>query len=335
VTLYLVSNAEDPDGRLEVLSEDGEQVFGRTCCIDVDGVAHSVLAVCVKSEDTRSASIERLLHEHRLKDLLESTWAARPLELVRDRGRTMLLLEDLGGEPLLRYLGDPMDITRFLRLAMSIATALGKVHQSGLIHKNLKPANILVNGTNDAVHLTGFGIASQLARERQSPNLPEIITGTLIYMAPEQTGRMNRSVDSRSDLYALGVIFYEMLTGVSPFSADDPLEWAHCHLAGRPMAPAERLNDCPGSVSTIVMKLLAKRAEDRYQTTAGLTHDLRRCLAEWEAKHCIGNFPLGEHDTPDRLLIHEKLYGREREVEALLAAFHRVVATGAPESVLV
>ncbi len=259
----------------------------------------------------------------------------RPLELVCDAGRTVLVLEDAGGEPLEPSLGAPMEVGRFLQLGSTVASALGKLHQRGLVHKDIKPANILVNEATGDARLTGFGIASRFARERQSPHPPETIAGTLAYMAPEQTGRMNRSIDSRSDLYALGVIFYQMLTGALPFTAAEPMEWVHCHLARRPVAPAERLKDIPGAVSAIVMKLLAKRAEDRYQTAAGLESDLRRCQDEWEARRWIDDFPLGEHDTPDRLPIPEKLYGRRREVEILLSAFDRVVKGGAPELVLV
>ena len=181
----------------------------------------------------------------------------------------------------------------------------------------------------------GFGIASRLPRERQAPDPPEFIAGTLPYMAPEQTGRMNRSIDSRSDLYALGVTLYEMLTGTLPFTASDPMELVHCHIARQPTPPCERLKGIPGAVSAIIMKLLAKTAEERYQTAAGAESDLRRCLDEWETQNRIDEFPLGEHDTPDRLLIPEKLYGRESEIETLLAAFDRVVAGGRPELVLV
>ena len=148
----------------------------------------------------------------------------------------MLILEDPGGEPLDRLLGEPMELSRFLRFAVGLAAALGKLHQQGLIHKDIKPANILVNSATGAIRLTGFGIASRLPRERQSPEPPEVIAGTLAYMAPEQTGRMNRSIDSRSDLYSLGVTFYEMLTGVLPFTASDPMEWVHCHIARQPVA---------------------------------------------------------------------------------------------------
>ncbi len=162
-----------------------------------------------------------------------------------------------------------------------------------------------------------------------------MIAGTLAYMAPEQTGRMNRSIDARSDLYALGVTLYQMLTGALPFTASDPMEWVHCHIARKPVPPAERLAGIPEPLSALIMKLLAKTAEERYQTAAGLERDLRRCLSDWEARGRIDTFPLGEHDTPDHLLIPEKLYGRAREVDTLLAAFDRVVASGAPELVLV
>ena len=180
------------------------------------------------------------------------------------------MLEDPGGEPLDRLVGAPMEIGSFLRLAIGVAAALGKLHQRGVVHKDIKPVHILANEATGEVHLTGFGIASRLARERHRPRAPETLAGTLAYMAPEQTGRMNRSVDSRSDLYALGVMLYQMLTGSLPFAAGDAMEWVHCHLARRPVPPVERLNEIPGVISAIVMKLLAKRAEDRYQTAAGL-----------------------------------------------------------------
>ena len=246
-----------------------------------------------------------------------------------------LVLEDPGGEPLDLLLGRPLEVATFLRIAVPLAAAIAQVHARGLIHKDLKPANILVDTARDGVWLTGFGIASRLPRQHQVPEPPEVIAGTLAYMAPEQTGRMNRSVDSRSDLYALGVTFYEMLTGTLPFTAADPMEWVHCHIARQPVPPDERVAGIPGPLAAIVMKLLAKTAEDRYQTAAGLAIDLRRCLAAWEATGRLEPFPLGEQDVSDRLVIPEKLYGREREIDALVASFDRVVATGTPELVLV
>src|ERR1043166_7212007 len=131
------------------------------------------------------------------------------------------------------------------------------------------------------------------------------------------------------------MMLYEMLTGGLPFSASDPMEWVHCHVARQPVPPSERLPGVSGSVSAIIMKLLAKTAEERYQTAAGVERDLRRCLAAWDVQRRIAEFPLGERDTPDRLLIPEKLYGRARDVETLLASFDRIIKSGAPELVLV
>src|SRR6516164_6137148 len=328
-------NVAYSDDSSQVLWRDSERVFHRGWRLDDDGKRRAVLLVAPAADHPSRSSLDRLTHEYELKDELDSTWAVRPLELVRDANRTMLVLDDAGGEPLERLLGVPMKVGRFLGLAIAVTSAVGKLHQRGLVHKDVKPANILLNDATGEVRLTGFGIASRFARERQSPHPPEMIAGTLAYMAPEQTGRMNRSIDSRSDLYALGVTFYQMLTGGLPFAAAEPMEWVHCHLARRPVAPAERLTEIPHAVSAIVMKLLAKRAEERYQTAAGLERDLRRCQTEWQAQRRIDEFTLGEYDTPSRLVIPEKLYGRQREVETLLAAFDRIVKGGAPELILV
>jgi PAS domain S-box-containing protein len=316
----------------QILWEDRELVF---CRGRRQGDGGTVLIVWPATEHPSPASLDRLAHEFGLRDELDGAWAVRPLEFVRDGGRTLLVLEDLGGEPLDRLLGAPMELGGFLPLAIGLAAALGKLHQRGLIHRDLKPAHILVDPTCGTVRLTGFGLASRLPRERQAPEPPETISGTLAYMAPEQTGRMNRSIDSRCDLYALGVTCYQMLTGSLPFSASDPMEWVHCHIARRPVPPSDRLKTVPVPVSQIVMKLLAKTPEERYQTAAGVEQDLRHCLTQWETDGRIDAFALGERDVPDRLLIPEKLYGRAREVESLLAAFERVINNGTPELVLV
>ena len=235
----------------------------------------------------------------------------------------------------MRLLGQPWEITSFLRFAIGLAAALARLHGRGLIHKDIKPANILVNNATWSVWLTGFGIASHLPRERQAPGSTEAIAGTLAYMAPEQTGRMNWSIDLRSDLYACGITFYETITGTLPFSASDPLEWIHCHIARPPTPPSERVHGIPGPIEAIILKLLAKSPEDRFQTAAGLEADLRTCLTSWETHRRIDAFPIGARDVPDRLLIPEKLYGRKSEVDALVAAFDRVATRGRAEFILV
>jgi len=319
---------------LEVLWRDAGRAFCRLWRDDADGNRYAFIPVSGDEHPTLE-SVNRLAHEHQLKSYLDSSWALRPLELLRERGQTMLVVEYTGGEPLDRLIRKPMEIGQFLRLSVALSEAVGQLHGRGVIHKDVKPGNVLVDSATGRVHLTGFGIASRVPRERQPAEPPEFIAGTLAYMAPEQTGRVNRSIDSRSDLYSLGVTFYEMLTGSLPFTASDPMEWVHCHIARQPTAPSERLPNVPAALSAITMKLLSKTAEERYQTAAGVEHDLKHCRSQWESRGSIDIFPLGAQDTPDRLMIPEKLYGRDREVDALLTAFDRTVAGGRPELVLV
>jgi predicted ATPase len=300
-----------------------------------EGSRPSILVRVPVEDPAAPATVLKLQQDYALRSELDPAYVVRSLSMVQDHGAPMLILEDPLGTPLDLLLNGAMDIAQFLRLGIRIAAALGHVHSRGLVHKDIKPANILVNAAGDQAWLMGLGTASRLPRERQSVQISEYLVGTLAYMAPEQTGRMNRSIDSRSDLYSLGVTFYEMLTGALPFTASDPMEWVHCHMARQPTPPCEKLNGVPRAVSAIIMKLLAKTAEERYQTAAGVESDLRRCLSEWETKHRIDEFPLGAQDTPDRLLIPEKLYGRESDIEALLAAFERVVGGAMPELVLV
>src|SRR5262245_57776729 len=324
------------DCTLEPLHEDGELILYRAVHASPgDGVARSVLVVGPAGDYVSPATLARLEHEYSMAGELAPRWAIRRVGLNRYRGRAVLVLEDPGGELLDRLVGLPMEVGAFLRLAVSVARAVGSLHAAGLIHKDIKPANVLFNSATGDAWLTGFGIASRLRRERQSPEPPEVIAGTLAYMAPEQPGRMNRSIDSRSDLYALGVTLYEVLTGSLPFTASDPMEWVHCHIARQPIPPADRVKGIPGSVSAIIIKLLAKTAEERYQTAAGAERDLRHCLAEWDTHGRIDEFAIGQHDTPDRLLIPEKSYGRAPETEPILTCFDRVVATGRPELMLV
>ncbi|MRG91992.1 ATP-binding sensor histidine kinase [Polyangium spumosum] len=284
---------------------------------------------------SRPRDLERLKHEYEIGKQLDLPTIVKPLGLETYEGMPALVMEDFGGESLDRLLGAPMPIERFLVLASRIASALADLHQRDVIHKDLKPQNILVNAATAEVKLSDFGLAVGLPREHKAPESPSLIEGSLPYLSPEQTGRMNRAIDSRADLYALGVTFYEMLTGRLPFEAVDALEWVHCQIARVPEPPGAWVPALPEVLSALVMKLLAKMAEDRYQTARGLQHDLERSLAEWRAKGRIDPFPLAEHDASGRLEIPQKLYGRAEEIAALLGAFERVAGTGSPEVVQV
>jgi len=317
----------------ECLREDGEFILYRGRASEAE--VPSVLLLTPASSRPAPESLKKIDNEYSFRDDLDATWALRPLVLSQYDGKKALVLEDPGGEPLDRLIQGPMEIRQFLRIAVGLAAALRQLHKRKLIHKDVKPSNVLVESVTGRVWLTGFGITSRLPRERQSPQPPEFIAGTLSYMAPEQTGRMNRSIDSRTDLYALGVTLYEILAGGLPFTASDPMELVHCHIARHPVPPHERVKTVPRCLSDVVMKLIAKTPEERYQTASGAESDLRRCLTEWEEHECIAEFPLGEHDVPDRLLIPEQLYGRAREIKMLLGAFERVVAGDGPRLVLV
>src|SRR5580698_5541662 len=329
-----VLTAEDGDYDLEPLRQWADFTLYRG---SERGSQVPILAVAITAERPSPRSLKRLEHECSLASELDPAWAAQPRGLTHHNGRAVLILNDPGGEPLDRIMeqhrGQPLDLTRWLTTVIGLAAALSQVHRRGLVHKEVKPANALVDDSGH-VWLTGFGIASRLPRERQASVPPDFIAGTLEYMSPEQTGRMNRSIDTRSDLYSLGVTVYQMLTGMLPFTASNPLGWVHSHIARQPVAPVDRCA-VPEALSAITMKLLAKNAEERYQTAAGLEADLRRCLLAWQSQGRIDSFVLGGDDLSDRLLIPEKLYGRQREVDALLASFDRVVAGGRPELVLV
>lgn len=312
------------------ICEAGDLILYQATAID----GQPVLLKFPAAPRPTSALLRRLEHEYELIRDLDSGRIARPLTLERHAGTVALVLKQGPTKTLASLLGSPMDIGSFLQIAIAITAALDELHRHELVHKDIKPEHVLLDADGH-VWLTGLGIASRLPRERQAPEPPEVIAGTLAYMAPEQTGRMNRSIDFRSDLYALGVTFYQMLTGVLPFTAYDPMEWVHCHIARQPVPPSQQVPDIPEPLSAMVMKLLAKTAEDRYQSTAGLDADLHRCVAQWESTGRVESFPLGAQDASKRLLIPEKLYGRQAEIDTLLAAFDQIVSSGTPVFMLV
>ncbi|WP_257463258.1 trifunctional serine/threonine-protein kinase/ATP-binding protein/sensor histidine kinase [Archangium lipolyticum] len=244
-------------------------------------------------------------------------------------GRPLLMMELLRGDPLSALVGQPMEVPRFLELAVSLASTLAELHRHGVIHKDLKPANI-ITAPEGGPRLIDFGVASLQRVEHLDAAPANLIEGTLAYMSPEQTGRMNRLVDYRTDFYSLGVTFYELLTGSRPFHGRDALEWFHAHMAQHPRPPHELIPTLPPAVSAVVMKLLAKTAEERYQSAEGLRADLEKCL-----EGACEVFPLGARDVPQRFQLPQRLYGREAQVSTLLRGLERVGQGGQAELMLV
>ncbi|HEY9675312.1 MAG TPA: AAA family ATPase [Waterburya sp.] len=255
----------------------------------------------------------------------------------QDYQRTLvIILEDFGGDSLEKLVNKlagelTMPLPKFLCLAIQITEILGRIHSSHVIHKDINPSNIVLNPATGIVKLIDFGIATRLNRTNPTFRNPNVLEGTLAYISPEQTGRMNRFLDYRTDFYSLGVTFYELLTGKLPFTTTDAMELVHCHIAKEPLLPSTINPAIPPTVSSIVMKLMAKNAEERYQSAWGIKADLEECLKQLETSNRIAAFPLRAKDISNKFQIPQKLYGREQEVETLLTAFERVAGTDKEE----
>ncbi|CAB3796427.1 trifunctional serine/threonine-protein kinase/ATP-binding protein/sensor histidine kinase [Pararobbsia alpina] len=282
------------------------------------------------SEHDDAAQSARLKREYVLLQSLNVEGIAKPLALADGRGGSAVVLEDFTGESLEVVLGrEPrMDLALCLRIGRNLSDALTAIDAAQVIHRDIRPANILVDPATGRVLLADFSMAT--AREASTVSSEDVAVpaGDWAYVSPEQTGRMNRPVDYRTDGYSMGVLLYRMLTGQLPFQANDPLEWMHCHIARMPTPPREIVPEVPQPVSDIVMKLLAKLPEDRYQSAQGLKVDLDRCLAQWQASGRVEPFALGKEDIPERFQVPRRLYGRGPEAERLLGAFERMASTG-------
>ncbi|MEM6501266.1 MAG: AAA family ATPase [Cyanobacteria bacterium P01_C01_bin.89] len=296
-------------------------VYRATCNKDGRSVAIKVL----RDASPRVSDRVQFRNQYAIASNLDIPGIVKPLDLKVDQGFA-LVMEDWAGIPLGQYLQQrrQLDIGEGLAIARQLTNILHDLHQERVIHKDIKPDNILIDRSSSQVTLIDFSIASLLPKEVQQLQSPNVLEGTLGYLAPEQTGRMNRGIDYRTDFYGLGVTLYQLWSGRLPFEADDPLAAIHSHIAKTP-EPLDRLNSTiPAVVAAIVGKLMAKNAEDRYQSARGIEFDLATCAAQWRETGEILTFDLGTRDLSDRFSIPEKLYGREAEVDALLDAFGRV-----------
>lgn len=300
----------------------------------------SVIVKTLLCEHPLLEDIARLRHEYQIIEPLQIPGIVKAYELKNYQHGLALVLEDIPGCLLQELIAtQTTTLITFLKVGINLAQILGELHAQQIIHKDIKPHNILIDPNSGEAKLIDFSISSRLDKENPTLSNPNLLEGTLAYMSPEQTGRMNRAVDYRTDFYSLGVTLYEMLTGILPFQAVDPMELIHSHIAKIPAAPCSEtvcrvLEDVPEAISAVIFKLLAKTAEERYQSAWGLKADLEECLFQLQTTGKIENFVPGRQDKSGHFLIPQKLYGREAEVATLMAAFKRV-AGGSSELMLV
>jgi PAS domain S-box-containing protein len=315
--------------------EISEQIYHGLKTIVYRGMCDNMPVVLklMSSEYPTFNEVIQFRHQYTIAKNLDIPGIIKPYRLETYNNSQIIVMEDFGGVSL-NHWEKPISLDSFLTFAIEITDILIQLHRHRVIHKDIKPANILVNSQTQELKLIDFSIASLLPRETQQLQNPNILEGTLAYISPEQTGRMNRGIDYRTDFYSLGITFYELLTGNLPFVSDDPLELIHSHIAKLPVCASVVNPDIPQVLGKIIHKLVAKNAEDRYQSALGLKYDLETCLYEYQNTGTIGDFELGLYDVCDRFLIPEKLYGRDQEVSTILAAFERV-SVGNTEMVLV
>ena len=305
-----------------------------------------VIIKLLLSEYPTFSELVQLRNQYTITKNLDLRGIVKPIALLNYRNAFALVMEDVGGVSLAEYtanaeaknLGDrlssnsevsspqtsPLLLDEFMPIAIQIVQTIEGLYQNRIIHKDIKPQNIIINPKTKEVKLIDFSISSLLPRENQAIQNPKVLEGTLAYMSPEQTGRMNRGIDYRTDFYSLGVTFYELLTGQLPFNSTDPMELVHCHIAKIPTPPIYLVPAIGLMVNNIIMKLMEKTPESRYQSAVGLRYDLEKCWQQWQENGNISQFALGNRDICDRFVIPEKLYGRETEIKALLEAFDRV-----------
>ncbi|MEG4630482.1 AAA family ATPase [Microcoleus sp. AR_TQ3_B6] len=326
-----------------------EQIYNGSRTQVYRGLSESNQKVIIKlllSEYPTFSELVQLRNQYTITKNLDLRGIVKPIALVNYRNAFALVMEDVGGVSLAEYtanteaknLGDrqssnsevssphtsPLPLDEFMPIAIQIVQTLEGLYHNRIIHKDIKPQNIILHPKTKEVKLIDFSISSLLPRENQEIQNPNVLEGTLAYMSPEQTGRMNRGIDYRTDFYSLGVTFYELLTGQLPFNSTDPMELVHCHIAKIPTPPIYLVPAIGVMVNSIVMKLMEKTPESRYQSAVGLRYDLENCWQQWQENGNISQFALGNRDICDRFVIPEKLYGRETEVKTLLEAFERI-----------
>src|SRR3990167_3308536 len=284
-----------------------------------------VLKVCQSDRSAALSDIVAIQHEYEILKHLNLSSVIKVYDLIKTHDRLVLVLEDIGGTSLQQYLSNgPVSLSDFFKLTLQLVDAIGELHLQNITHKDINPNNILINTENLTIKLADFGISSELTQENQENRSLHNLQGSLSYYSPEQTGRMNRSVDYRSDFYSLGVTLYEMLAGKVPFDSQDTLELVHLHLTSVPESLTSTNPDIPLVIEDIIFKLLSKMPESRYKSAAGLRADILLCQEQWERNNSIEHFAVGKSDLQDHLTISPKLYGREEQFDILRGKFNNV-----------
>lgn len=290
----------------------------------------TVILKILKQDYPTPEEVRRYQQEYEITHNLKLDGVGISLQLEMVQNTPLIIFEDFGGESLAQWRGDRcLTLEEFLPIAIQIADCLEQIHAAHIIHKDINPANIVLNPETGQIKIIDFGISTILSRENPTFNNPNLLEGTLPYISPEQTGRMNRAIDYRTDFYSLGITFYELLANQLPFESEEPLEWVHFHIAKQPLSLKEINPSIPSILAEIVFKLMAKTAEARYQSARGLKADLEQCWNQLKTTGFLSEFPLGSQDISDKFHIPQKLYGREGEIQTLLRAFDGVAAGGA------
>jgi len=268
--------------------------------------------------------VAKLQHEYHILQQIKSDGVVRVHDFIKTKNKLAIVLEDLEGESLEVFLkNSPVSLDVFFTITLQLIDILGTLHADRIIHKDIKPSNIIINPPTLKITVIDFSVSSQFSQEMRDNLHPNSLQGTLAYMSPEQTGRMNHSVDYRADFYSLGITLYQMLVGELPFKNQDPLELIHCHLAKTPVSVSTMNPEIPLPLSLVIDKLISKMPEERYMSVGGLKRDMAECARQWKANHQIKDFQIGLQDIPDNLIIAQKLFGREQELNQLMLAFER------------
>ncbi len=291
-----------------------------------------VILKILKEDYPSPSELTRYKQEYEITHSLDITGVIKVYGLQRYRNTLAIIMEDFGGVSLDILINSrSLALSEFLTLAIRITEIVCEIHTANVIHKDINPSNIVWNPSANQLKIIDFGISTVLTHENPTIINPSALEGTLAYMSPEQTGRMNRTLDYTTDFYSLGATFYQMLTGCLPFEANEALELVHCHIAKKPILPHELKPDIPKVVSNLIMKLLAKTSEERYLSAFGIKADLQECIGQLQTTGTISDFLLAQKDPSNRFSIPQKIYGREQEIETLLSTFKRVTQTNEAE----